>query len=172
MQDRLLRAASATARFVFVVVAFGLAIGSIGISASRGFCPEVAGQAMAMPALATIVEPEDTTVDDAPAEDSPAEDGPGGGDGGQGTTEAPAEEVPADGGECPGGAPRCLPPLWSSFLLLGEPECHDQAGPRLRGTLVPAFVGATVLFAGAWWLRPTRLHGDPDQQSTPADTAG
>lgn len=140
MRDRLLFAASALARLVLVVVAFGLAVGSIAVSAARGFCPEV-DQALAMPALATIV-------------DAPSDDGAGDG----ATDEAPPEEAPAEGGECPGGVQRCLPPLWSSILILGEPACHDQAGARLRGTLVPAFVGSTILLAGAWWLRPTRLH--------------
>lgn len=143
MRDRLLHAASALVRLVLVVAAFGLAVGSIGVSATRGFCPEVDTQAQAMPALATIVEeptepvdPGDVATDGAPADEAPAED--------------PAA--------CPGGFQRCLPPLWSSVLILGEPACHDQAGERLRATLVPAFVGSTVLLAGAWWLRPTRLH--------------
>ena len=167
MRERLLFAASALARLVLVVVAFGLAVGSIGLSAARGFCPEVDTQALAMPAVATIV---DAPSDDGAATEDPATDAPAGDDvpGDDGT---PAEDdttgdgtedgAPAESrGECPGGVQRCLPPLWSSILLLGEPACHDQAGGRLRGTLVPAFVGSTVLLAGAWWLRPTRLHAD------------
>ena len=60
---------------------------------------------------------------------------------------------------------RCLPPLFSSVLLVGEPACHEQAGARLRDALIPAFVGSTVLLAGAWWLRPTRLHARRDEET-------
>lgn len=162
MRERLLLAASALARLVLVVVAFGLAVGSIGLSAARGFCPEVDTQALAMPALATI-------VDEPTDEDGGATTDEGGGatsdEGGAGTE----GEAPPAAGECPGGAQRCLPPLWSSILILGEPACHDQAGARLRGALVPSFVGSTILLAGAWWLRPTRLHariGDEPTAST------
>lgn len=143
MRDRLLQGGLALVRLVLVVVAFGLAVGSTAAVSVRGFCPEVDAQALAMPALATIVdEPssEGETDTEAPADDSPE---------GQAPTDG--------GGECPGGVQRCLPPLWSSILILGEPACHDQAGSELRGTLVPAFVGSTILLAGAWWLRPTRL---------------
>ncbi len=160
MRDRLLFAASALARLVLVVVAFGLAVGSIGLSAARGFCPEVDTQALAMSAVATIVDaptdeepaPGDVGTDEAPTEEAPTDEAP--------ADEAPAQDGGDTGGECPGGVQRCLPPLFSSILILGEPACHDQAGGRLRGTLVPAFVGSTVLLAGAWWLRPTRLHAD------------
>jgi hypothetical protein len=48
---------------------------------------------------------------------------------------------------------------------VGEPACHEQAGARLRDTLVPAFVGSTVLLAGAWWLRPTRLHDRREEEA-------
>ena len=148
MRERLLFAASAVARLVLVVVAFGLAVGSIGLSAARGFCPEVGGGPLATPqvlaagpaplaagAVATTV---DTTETDGNGE----------------------EEAPPTDGACPDGQQRCLPPLWSSILILGEPACHDQAPARLRGTLVPAFVGSTILLAAAWWLRPTRLHAE------------
>lgn len=153
MRDRLLSGGLALVRLILVVVAFGLAVGSIAVSSARGFCPEVdTAQAIAMPALATIVEEPSDDLDadggaeEAPAPDAPADDGSGG-----------ATDVPAGDGECPGGLQRCLPPLWSSILILGEPACHDQAGAELRGRLVPALVGSTVLLAVAWWLRPTRL---------------
>lgn len=166
MRDRLLSAASGVARFVMVVAAFGLAVGSIGLSATRGFCPEGPGQPAALAAgpasLATIVEDAPEGVD--PESPAPPDEGPQ--DGPATPEESPAED--ADGA-CPGGVSRCLPPLVSSVLILGEPACNEQAPARLRGTLVPAFVGATVLFAGAWWLRPTRLH-DRLRDDTPAGT--
>lgn len=156
MRDRLLFAASALARIVLVIAAFAIAVGSIALSSVRGFCPEIDEQALAMSAsalpLATIVE-EPTQPPPAPEPGAPTqpEDAPTGGTG---------EEAPADsGGACPGGAPRCLPPLLSSILIIGEPTCHDQAGAELRSILVPAFVGSTVLLAAAWWMRPGRLHG-------------
>lgn len=136
MRERLLRAASGLARLVLVVVAFGLAVGSIAVSSVRGFCPEPDDRPLAMSALAPVV------VD---------------------ATDTDPSEEPATDGECPGGVQRCLPPLFSSVLLLGEPACNEQAGARLRDTLVPAFVGSTILFAGAWWLRPTRLHGSREE---------
>lgn len=178
MRERLLIAASALARLVMVVVAFGLAVGSIGLASVRGFCPEVEGSqaqgqvehVLAAPAgtvhLATIVEePTEGGIEVDP--NSPAPD--------PGQTDAPldqqtpggdqtpsGEQTPTDGtedqaGSCPGGAQRCLPPMLSSILIVGDPICHDQAGGRLRAILVPAFVGSTVLLAGAWWLRPSRL---------------
>lgn len=112
MRDRLLSTAAGIARLVLVVAAFGLAVGSIGVSATRGFCPE-----------------EDRF---------------------------PYQQA-ADG-DCPGGVQRCLPPLLSSVLVVGDPDCHEEAGGELRSRLVPAFVGSTVLLAGAWYLRPSRLH--------------
>lgn len=143
MRERLLPAATALVRLVLVVVAFGLAAGSIGLSAVRGFCPEVEDAALAMASrdapLAVVEPPSDDAPDDPDAVDP---DG---------------EEAPAEDGPCPGQAPRCLPPLLSSILLVGDPICHEQAGSRLRGILVPAFVGSTILLAGAWWLRPARL---------------
>ena len=160
MRDRLLAGGLAMVRLVLVVVAFGLAVGSIAVSSARGFCPEVEAQALAMPPLATIVESPSAELDaEAPAEDAPAED-------------APAEEDPgtppadAGGGECPGGVQRCLPPLFSSVLILGESACHDQAGSELRSRLVPAFVGSTVLLAAAWWLRPTRLQARREERTS------
>lgn len=149
MRDRLLSGGLALVRLVLVVVAFGLAVGSIAISSARGFCPEVDTQALAMPA-ATIVE-SPSAEQDAPADEAPA-DGSGGAEGEDG-------DAGADGadGECADGVQRCLPPLFSSVLILGESACHDQAGSELRSRLVPAFVGSTVLLAAAWWLRPTRL---------------
>lgn len=139
MHDRLLFAASAVARFVMVVVAFGLAVGSIGLASVRGFCPEVDEQ--------------------GPAGDAPA------------TEQTPTGQTPAEdgGGACPGEMQRCLPPLWSSVLILGEPACHEQAPARLRSTLVPSFVGSTILFAGAWWLRPSRLEAKR-REETPTST--
>ena len=82
--------------------------------------------------------------------------------------DAPAEEAPAEDsdGACPGGVSRCLPPLWSSVLILGEPTCHDQAPARLRGALVPPLVGATIMFAAAWWLRPSRIHANREDSPT------
>lgn len=183
MQERLLFAASAVARLVMVVVAFGLAVGSIGMATVRGFCPEVDNpqaqtQALAAPAgtvhLATIVE---EPTEPAPPVDpnSPAPE----------QTEAPldeqteppaGEQTPAEdtedqAGSCPGGVQRCLPPMLSSVLIIGDPVCHEQAGGRLRGILVPALVGSTVLLAGAWWLRPSRLHArfgtEPSEPSEP-----
>lgn len=171
MSDRLLFAASAVARFVLVVVAFGLAVGSIGLVSVRGFCPEVGDSAAlaasdgAGPLVATIVEEPAEGVD--PNSPAPDQQGPD-----DGASPAPtADETPADdgGGACPGDAQRCLPPLWSSVLVLGETACHDQAPARLRSSLVPSFVGATVLFAAAWWLRPSRLHADR-HDDTPADS--
>lgn len=168
MQDRLARAASAVARLVLVVVAFGLAVGSIAVSSVRGFCPGEDEQALAMGGgmvLATIVEEPTVELEGT---------GPADGDAGAPAegTEAPADDTGEDvgegdgtdeGGACPGGVSRCLPPLFSSVLLLGDPVCNEEAPARLRGTLVPAFVGATVLLAGAWWLRPSRLHRGADE---------
>ena len=52
MRDRLLSGGLALVRLILVVVAFGLAVGSIAVSSARGFCPEVdSAQAIAMPAL-------------------------------------------------------------------------------------------------------------------------
>ena len=130
MRERLLAGASALARLVLVVVGFGLAVGSIGLSATRGFCPAPESGPLALSAASVLADATDDATDEAPAEED----------------------------TCPGGLERCLPPLWSSILLTGEPACHDQAPAELRGTLVPAFVGATIAFAAAWWLRPTRLH--------------
>lgn len=162
MRDRLLSGGLALVRLILVVVAFGLAVGSIAVSSARGFCPEVdSAQAIAMPALATIVEEPSDDLDadgatnEAP-EDAPADDGSG----------AATDDAPATEGECPGGVQRCLPPLWSSILILGEPACHDQAGAELRSRLVPALVGSTVLLAVAWWLRPTRLQASREDAPT------
>lgn len=163
MQDRLLYAARALARLVLVVVAFGLAVGSIALASVRGFCPEPEGAlAVALP-LATIVEEPTQPLEGTDTEESGAGGTePGAGDGAAGST---GTEAPTDGGgACPGAAQRCLPPLWSSILVLGDNACHDQAGSRLRGILVPAFVGSTVLLAGAWALRPR--HAD---RTEPAD---
>lgn len=170
MSDRLLFAASAVARFVLVVVAFGLAVGSIGLVSVRGFCPEIEGEPTALAAgasgavLATIVEEPAEGVD--PNSPAPEQEGPQ-----DPASPPPPEGTPAEDsdGACPGGVSRCLPPLWSSVLILGEPACHDQAPARLRSTLVPSFVGATILFAGAWWLRPSRLH---DRDREDAATGG
>lgn len=172
MRERLLFAATALARLVMVVVAFGLAVGSIGLASVRGFCPEAddpqaqgPAYTLAAPAgavhLATIVEePTEGPLEVDP--NSPAPD-PGETDGpiddqqtpsGEQTPDEPAQD---QAGACPGGVQRCLPPMLSSILIVGDPICHDQAGGRLRGILVPAFVGSTVLLAGAWWLRPSRL---------------
>ena len=96
---------------MFVVAAFGIAVGGIGLSATRGFCPE---------------------NDEFPFQQA-------------------AEST------CPTGVQRCLPPLFSSILIVGDPDCHAEAGGELRCLLVPAFVGSTVLLAGAWYLRPSRL---------------
>lgn len=175
MRERLLFAAGALARLVMVVVAFGLAVGSIGLATVRGFCPEV-DEALATTlgevTLATAVEePAESgpSVDpNAPAPeatDAPGTSGTPAAPGGQQTPsgqQTPGEQTPTEGeqetaGSCPGGAQRCLPPMISSVLIVGDPICHDQAGGRLRGILVPAFVGSTVLLAGAWWLRPSRL---------------
>ena len=151
MPDRLLLAASALARIVLVVAAFAIAVGSIALSSVRGFCPEVDEQALAMSAdalpLATIVEePPPDPVAPTEGEGAPV-DGTG-------------EDPPAGSdGACPGGVPRCLPPLLSSILIIGESPCHGQAGSELRGILLPAFLGSTVLLAAAWWMRPGRLHG-------------
>ena len=166
MRDRLLFAASAVARVVLVVVAFGLAVGSIALSSVRGFCPEITEDTAAVgvlaarggaATLATIVEEPAEGVDpDSPA---PEQQGPTGDQTPSDETSPTDDSSTEDGdGACPGGAQRCLPPLWSSVLILGEPACHAQAPARLRGILVPSFVGATVLLAGAWWLRPSRLH--------------
>lgn len=191
MRDRLLFAASAVARVVLVVVAFGLAVGSIGVVSIRGFCPELDQDtaALAAPAagsaLATIVEepedvdpnspaPDEQAPDDTPADqEPPTDEAP--------DEQAPDEQAPAEegGGACPGGAQRCLPPLWSSVLILGETACHDQAPAHLRSALLPAFLGATVLLAAAWWLRPSNLHarlgddkpGGPHQDSTTGPTS-
>lgn len=171
MRDRLIFAASAVARVVLVLVAFGLAVGSIGLASARGFCPEVdgaAGSALAAPAggvvLATIVEEPAQEVDpNSPAPDEQGPDEP--------VPSPPADEAPAEDtdGACPGGAQRCLPPLFSSVLILGEPACHDEAPSHLRSILVPSFVGSTILLAGAWWLRPSRLQaGDREEHSTTA----
>lgn len=174
MHERLLFAASALARLVLVVVAFGLAVGSIGLASVRGFCPEVdesQAQAQVLAAadgslqLATIVEePTEDSLEVDP--DEPAPD-PGETDGPLDEQSPTGEQTPGEGtqdegtedqaGACPGAAQRCLPPLLSSILIVGDPICHDQAGTRLRRILVPAFVGSTVLLAGAWWLRPSRL---------------
>lgn len=188
MRDQLLFAASAIARVVLVMVAFGLAVGSIGLVSVRGFCPEVGDSAaLAAPSgtsLATIVEePEDVDPnspapdEQAPAEDNPADQEPPTDEAPEDGTEDGAEDgAPEDGGgACPGGVQRCLPPLWSSVLILGETACHDQAPAHLRSALLPSFVGATVLLAGAWWLRPSRLHdrqrnGGPDRRREDSTT--
>lgn len=166
MRDQLLFAASALARIVLVIAAFAIAVGSIALSSVRGFCPELEEQALAMPAAPAATVPLATIVEE-PTLEPPAEPvAPTEGD------QPPAgtgEEAPADGGgACPGGAPRCLPPLLSSILIIGEPTCHDQAGSELRGILVPAFVGSTVLLAAAWWMRPSRLHGSSEDERVDA----
>lgn len=157
MRERLLSGAVAVARIVLVILGFVVALGSIGVATVRGFCPggedaaAVVVAAPADPGLATIVD----------------EEGPAAGTGDQtGPTAEPVDpadgateqEVPAEGGACAGGVSRCLPPLVSSILILGDGECHEEAGGRLRGILVPAFVGSTILFAGAWAVRPSQLH--------------
>ena len=111
MRERLLAAAGGLARLVLVVAAFGIAVGSIGLSATRGFCAENDEFAYAQP-----------------------------GD-----------------GSCENGTQRCLPPLVSSILIVGDLDCHEEAGGELRSILVPAFVGSTVLLAGAWYLRPRKV---------------
>jgi hypothetical protein len=167
MPERLLIVASALGRIVLVLAAFGLAVGSIGLSSVRGFCPEVDEQALAMPALATIVDPDaeqDDPLDQELDQELEGTEAPAEGDGTEGGgTEG--EGAGDDAGACPGGVQRCLPPMFSSVLILGDTICNEQAGTRLRRTLVPAFVGSTVLLAGAWWLRPSRLHAPDDQPS-------
>lgn len=165
MPQRLLVVGSALVRIVLVIVAFGLAVGSIALSSVRGFCPEPEGALVA----ATIVEETEAPLEVDP--DEPAPPSPG-------ETAAPGDEAPAteapdqpveDGtvppedqaGACPGGVSRCLPPLLSSVLIIGDGACNDQAPARLRSILVPAFVGSTALLAGAWWLRPSRLPRGP-----------
>lgn len=169
MDRRLVFAASALARLVLVLVAFGLAVGSIVLSSVRGFCPEgiegaltaaTDGVVAEASLLATIVEETEapgaaTAPEPAPtAPTAPGDGAPEDGAPEDGAT-APAEE----GGACPGGVSRCLPPLFSSVLILGDEVCNDEAPARLRSRLVPAFVGSTALLAAAWWLRPGRLHG-------------
>lgn len=168
MRDRLLSSATALLRIVLVLAAFGLAVSSLAQATVRGFCPEgeVVSLAAGEHALATIVDPDDG---DAPEPDpnSPApvpdqEEAPGGqGEEAPGEEapgeEAPGEDAPQEGGACPGGRQRCLPPLISSVLILGDETCNEEAPPRLRNQLLPAFIGATVLGAIAWWLRPSRL---------------
>lgn len=174
MQERLLVAAAALARVLMVAAAFGLALGSIGLASVRGFCPDVE-DAGALPAgavtaassvtLATVVEEPTGGPSVDPDEPAPAPGETGGPDAGQTTApsdqQTPGDQQTPDGSEqdgpCAGGAPRCLPPMISSILIVGDPLCHDQAGGRLRRILVPSFVGSTVLLAGAWWLRPSRL---------------
>lgn len=167
MRDRLLIAATAIARVIMVVVAFGLAVGSIGLASVRGFCPETDAAAgldvvaAAADPVATVVEQPPEGVDpESPAPDSEGDTPEEGG--------APADEDPVEdsGGACPGGAQRCLPPLVSSVLILGEPACNEQAPARLRSILVPSLVGSTVLLAGAWWLRPSRLHALREEHTT------
>ena len=168
MPQRLLVVGSALVRIVLVIVAFGVAVGSIALSSARGFCPEVPVEGALV--AATIVQ-----ETEAPAEVDPDEPSPG-------ATEAPGD-APADGeptdqgtapaqeeaGACPGGVSRCLPPLLSSVLIIGDGACNDQAPARLRSILVPAFVGSTALLAGAWWLRPARLPWGRDGQRAAAE---
>lgn len=153
MNERWVRIAAGVVRFVLVVVAFAVALGSIGLSAARGFCPEGTELGALRAATLADVAPDDdgSSADPAAPTDpsTPAPDAPT-----DAPTDAPAEDA---GGACAGGVQRCLPPLVSSVVIFGDGTCHDEAGGRLRSILVPAFVGSTVLLAAAWYLRPERL---------------
>lgn len=167
--ERIVGAVGGGLRVVLLVAALVVALLPIARAATSGFCPPetteegaagtvVAAAPVGTPLAAGLDASTDEFADttEEPAQDTGATEGDDGGEGGDSgdTGGSEGEEAVVDEGPCGPGVQECLPPLFSAVLEFGDEACGGEAVARLRSSMVPAFLVASGLLAGAWVLRP------------------